>query len=149
MASEVTKQRTRDEWRELGFFYDRDDHSREWRVVGSRKGFHKFAELLRAYARNPRNAGMSEHDHYGPYMYLKIMTWPEQGMDANVIFGPVEKLAELADIVEREIVSAEPGEIRCIRDQFSSKAEYKLVLELRAEEFDPASADMSISSEAG
>jgi hypothetical protein len=73
------KDDTRREWRELGFFYDRDDVSKEWRLVGSREGLRHFAGLLRAYVADPRNEMKSEHEHYGPYMYLEVMTWPEAG----------------------------------------------------------------------
>ena len=54
----------------LGFFYDRDDASKEWILVGSRAGLQRFADLLHAYVADPRHETLSEHEHYGPYMYL-------------------------------------------------------------------------------
>jgi hypothetical protein len=86
------KERTRAEWRELGFFYDLNHNSKEWLLMGSRAGLLRFSELLRAYATNPHREGTSEHDHYGPYMYLKVMTWPHAGIDANTIHGSLEDL---------------------------------------------------------
>ncbi len=65
---------TRREWRELGFFYDYDEKQACWRLVGAQAGLLKFCELLRQYADNPKNDKLSEHDHYGPYSYLKVMT---------------------------------------------------------------------------
>ena len=40
-----TQDHTREEWRELGFFYDRDDDAKEWRLRGSRDGLRRFARL--------------------------------------------------------------------------------------------------------
>src|SRR4030095_7454405 len=107
--NESLKEQTRSEWRELGFFYDRDDKSKEWLLIGSRAGLGRFSSLLRAYVAAPRNVRKSEHEHYGPYMYLKFMTWPEAGMNENTIHGPLEQLARLASLVEGHIASLEPG----------------------------------------
>jgi len=43
MPSEATNNATRREWRELGFFYDRDDENKVWRLTGSRAGLLRFA----------------------------------------------------------------------------------------------------------
>jgi len=90
---------------------------------------------------DPSNALESEHKHYGPYMYLEVMTWPDPGMDAHAIHGPLEKLAQLADIIEREASAASAGETRRIRSEFAPNAEYELALEMKPDGFDPASAD--------
>ena len=136
-----TKEVTRREWRELGFFYDRDDDAKEWRLVGSRTGLMRFAELLRAYVAHPGNAMKSEHEHYGPYMYLEIMTWPEPGMDDHSIHGPLDALRRLAVLVETKVAGLKPGQHARLRDEFAPGAAYILVLNLRPEGFDPASAD--------
>jgi hypothetical protein len=149
MRSELTNEATRREWRELGFFYDRDDNSKRWRFVGDQKGLRRFAALLRKYAVDPRKAAQSEHDHFGPYMYLKLMTWPDPGLDGNAIYGPVDQLARLAGVVERHLAAASPGECRSIGEEFVRGAEYQLVLEVRAEGFDPASEDASLVAGAG
>lgn len=46
-----------------------------------------FVLALRTYCDGPRNAKLSEHDHYGPYVYLKVMTWSVAGIDGNSIHG--------------------------------------------------------------
>ena len=53
MASEAINEATRRVWRELGFFCDRNDATKEWRIVGSVKGLRKFAAEIRSYASNP------------------------------------------------------------------------------------------------
>src|SRR5438128_3553565 len=124
---EKIRERTRAEWRDLGFFYDVDEGSKQWLLVGSRIGLLRFSELLRAYATNPRREGMSEHDHYGPYMYLKVMTWPHAGIDANTIHGTLEDLGRLASLVDEKVAGLAPGDRARIRDEFAV-SEYALVI---------------------
>lgn len=139
-----TKEQTRAEWRELGFFYDRDDDEKEWLLVGSRTGLLRLSELLRAYVANPRNEMKSEHEHYGPYMYLEVMTWPEPGMDGHAIHGPLDALGRLAILVEQKVAGLKPGERVKIRDEFARHADYRLVLQLQSDGFDPASMDAGL-----
>ena len=63
-----------DEWRALGFYYDCDDRRdvNQWRFYGSKPGLQNVVSLLEKYTANPHNDTLSEHDHYGPYSYLKI-----------------------------------------------------------------------------
>ncbi len=138
---EWMKAETRSEWRELGFFYDRDKGSKEWLLVGSRSGLLRFAELLRAYVADSRNEMKSEHEHYGPYMYLEVMTWPDAGMDEHSIHGSLKDLGRLAELVEGQLGGLKVGSTARIREEFASTAEYTLVMELRDDDFDPASAD--------
>jgi hypothetical protein len=145
---ERMKDITRAEWRELGFFYDRDDNAREWLIVGSRAGLRRFAARLRTYAASPKGAVASEHEHYGPYMYLEVMTWPEAGMDDHAIYGPAEELDRLASLVELRLAGLQPGNAARIREEFTPKSPYALVLALREDSFDPASADSSLGNTA-
>jgi hypothetical protein len=65
MPSDATNERTRRKWRELGFFCNRDDEKKVWRLVGSRSGLLRFRDLLLDYANDPSNDYKSEHEHYG------------------------------------------------------------------------------------
>jgi hypothetical protein len=149
MPSEAVNEATRKEWRDLGFFYELDDDRREWRLVGSRSGLLKFRDLLMQYVANPRNEAESEHDHYGPYMYLKISTWSEAGVDGNAIYGTLQDLRRLAGIIDAKLQDARPGTILRIQEDFAEGCEYCLVLDVRDERFDPASADPELSKGAG
>jgi hypothetical protein len=140
---------TRAEWRELGFFYDCDDAAREWVIVGSRDGLRRFSELLREYVADPRNAVQSEHDHFGPYMYLEVMTWSEAGMDGHSIHGPLSKLHDLAGLVDERTAGLQPGARARIREEFASSSEYALVLHLREDGFDPSTLDGNLQTGAG
>lgn len=135
------------EWRELGFFYDRDDEARTWKLTGSRAGLLRFRDVLLSYVANPGNASKSEHEHYGPYSYLIIMTWPEAGFDSYSIRGPLEELSRLAELIEAKLATARPGLSIQIREEFAGNSPYSLVLELRQDGSDPATADTLLPAE--
>lgn len=147
MPSDAANKATRQEWRELGFFYDRDDTARAWKLTGSRAGLLRFRDILLAYAANSRNVMKSEHEHYGPYMYLEVMTWPEAGFDEHAIRGQPADLLRLATLVQSKLAAAVPGKSILIREEFSSNSPYCLVLDLREDGFDPAIADPLLPAE--
>jgi hypothetical protein len=140
---------TRQEWRELGFFYDRDDASKEWRLVGSCDGLCRFSSLLREYVADPRNEMKSEHEHYGPYSYLEVMTWPEAGFDHHAVRGPLGALDALASLVDAKIGAMKTGDKVRIGDEFAAGTTYALVLDLRDDDFDPSSLDANLDGDAG
>ena len=142
------QEQTRLEWSELGFFYDRDDSLKEWLIIGSRAGIRRFSELLRAYTANPRHADPSEHEHFSPYMYLKVMTWPDAEISRDSVHGTLDQLHRLADLVDARVTPLQPGARTTIRDEFAADSEYALVIELRADGFDPASADAALNQAA-
>jgi len=135
------KEETRREWQDLGFYYDRDDADRLWRIVGSTLGLVRFAECIRAYAAGPNSKQVSEHEQYGPYMYLEIGTWTEPVISDHWIAGPPEHLFLLATLVEETASKISPGESHSIGRHWTPKANFDLVLEARADDFDPASED--------
>ena len=138
------RENTAQEWRQLGFFYDRADVARTWTLTGSRAGLQKFPDALRAYVLDPRNALKSEHEHYGPYMYLKVMTWPDAALDRDGIRGSLVDLERLAVLVEKTLTSARPGETIRIRHEFSPRTSYGLILDVREDSFDPSEADPAL-----
>jgi hypothetical protein len=141
MPSEAVNEATRREWRELGFFYELDDGSKAWRLTGSRPGLLRFADILHLYVKNPRHNFIGEHSHYGPYMYLKIMTAPKAGFDGDSIHGSLADIERLATTIEGKLAAARPGAVLVIWDDFAPGSPYALVLQVREEGFDPASAD--------
>jgi hypothetical protein len=68
-------------------------------------------------------------------------------MDNHSIHGPLIKLAELASLVERRLAIALPGAVVEIREEYSPNAEFSLVLDVRADGFDPPSAAAELSGE--
>src|SRR5579862_2595765 len=138
MPSRETNELTRHGWRELGFFYERDDNTKEWKLIGSRSGLRRFRDALLEYAADPNNDFQSEHEHFGPYMYLEVMTWPTAGMDKHSIHGPLLDLKRLGETIEKNIANSNPGDVVRLRDEFAPNSPYSLILEVRNDDFDPA-----------
>jgi hypothetical protein len=141
VPTEKINEVTRREWRELGFFYDRDDGTKEWRIRGSRAGLFGFARILLEYSKNPRRQQLSEHDHLGPYMYLEIGTWNARVIDDHWIAGTLEDLNALSTLITQGISEAMPGDVIRLRHAYSPSSPYELRLEVCGDEFDPATAD--------
>lgn len=141
MPSPAVNAQTRKEWRDLGFFYDRDDATRRWKLTGSKTGLARFCQILRNFVANPRNGQLSEHDHYGPYGYLKIQTWTEASLDENAIAGRLEDLSRLSTILETRLASASPGQSFEIGREYAPASKYDLAVQVTDDGFDPASAD--------
>ena len=130
------------EWRDLGFHYDRDDDRCVWALTGSVAGLSQFADILRQFAANPRNDVPFEHDHYGPYGYLKIMNAPdERGFDSNAIFAPRRDFATLADQIDSQLASATIGSTLAFSRDWAPDSKYELRLIVAPDDFDPGLYD--------
>jgi hypothetical protein len=139
---ENLKEVTRKEWRALGFYYTRDDQPRQaWRVVGSLAGLAAFHAMLVGYVTHPSNARLSEHQHYGPYSYLKLMTSSEAGIDAHSIRGTLDDLSRLAGLVRAALEHAKLGDVIPLGHDYVERTSCELLLDVRDDSFDPASDD--------
>ncbi len=143
--SDATNRNTRREWRELGFYYEHQN--RQWRLVGSKAGLSSFSRLLREYVNDPRNRVLGEHEHYGPYLYLKVVTAAEPRMIEDGIYGPLEDLARLADLFDARLEQVAPGESFEVEKEYAPENEYPLRVEVEEEGYDPAGADPLLPSE--
>ena len=141
MANDVGKESTRRAWRELGFFCGQDAVAKEWRIVGSVKGLRMFAAEIRSYASNPVNDRLSEYTHFGPAMNLELGTSHQTEITEQWIGGPLVDLLRLATFIERSVQANVVGKRIALRANFSPMAPYELILDVRDDVFDPASAD--------
>src|SRR5688572_28829973 len=139
-------QQTRAEWEVLGFFYGYDDASRNCVIRANRRGMQTFCAGFRRYAADPTNAPLSEHEHYGPYAYLKFVTWTEPKVEPDGIYGKRADFERLADLVEKAIARARPGDRVRIDEAYSKAGEAKLELVLEPDDFEVASADPELAS---
>jgi len=139
--SSATNAATAREWRELGFFYDTDPAQKAWLFIGSRSGLLQFPRLLREYATNPRRGALSDHDHYGPYSHLTVITGRESFITPNDIRGTQPHIYRLADLIEKRLVPSTAGQSFKIDTEYSSQNEFHLHFDVREDGFDPASAD--------
>ena len=138
---EMTEEQIKQQWRKLGFFCELDDQKRGWTLTGSRAGLLYFPDLLLGYVADPQNASDGEKKHYGPYGSLEVMTWPDAGFDGHAIRGSLVDLARLAELIAAKLATAQPGESVRIREEYAANSPYALLLDVRADGFDPASAD--------
>jgi hypothetical protein len=139
--SERTNLSTIKEWRELGFFYDYDQKLKTWHIVGSRSGLMRFCDLLLSYSDNLKNNELSEHEHYGPYMYLEVMTSEKPGIDAHCIRGTLSDIRRLANLVSSRLREVREGDVFTIGKEYDERALSVISFELKDPDFDPASAD--------
>ncbi len=137
----MSNETTRLAWRELGFFCGRNDAAKEWRIVGSVKGLRKFATEIRKYASNQANDRPSEYTHFGPAMNLELGTSHQPEITEQWIGGPLMDLLRLATVIERSVQDNVVGKCIALRAYFSPMAPYELILDVRDDAFDPASAD--------
>jgi hypothetical protein len=144
MTNSELDQRIVKEWRELGFFYDYDKAEACWRFVGSQEGLMKFVGLLESYVMNPRNGRLSEHEHYGPYAYLKLMTSSQAEIAEGAICGTLSDFRRLADLVRIKLESAGEGSIVTVGDEYASSTSV-VRFEVREARFDPSRADPLLS----
>lgn len=136
----ITK--TIQEWRDLGFHYDRDEDHRVWTLTGSVAGLSRFSDILRRFASDPRNDVLFEHEHYGPYGYLKIINVPsEQGFNSNAIFAPRREFAKLAALIDSRLTNAKPGTSFDLSSDFAPDSEFELRLIVAPVDFDPGLYD--------
>jgi hypothetical protein len=146
MVTEM-KQATREEWRELGFFYDYDEPGCCWRLVGSRNGLLRFADLLTSYAADAVNEQLSEHNHFGPYMYLKLITQNEREITDHAICGTLADFRNLSVLAQEIISSSAPGSTFSIGDEYAAETKSTIHFEVREDDFDPADADPLLSKD--
>lgn len=141
MLSPEMKAAVREEWRKLGFFYDRDDDTKTWKIVGDRKGIERFIQEVTRFTSDPRNERPSEHEHLGPYLYLKLMSWPENRIDEQGIAGPLSELQRMAFTIREGLLRAADAQKIFLRQSFAPNSEYELCIELRPGAFDAAGED--------
>jgi hypothetical protein len=141
MTTEELNEQTKDEWRELGFFYDYDKENFCWRLIGSRQGLLKFSKLLKDYANDERNAPLSEHEHYGPYWYLKLVTWNKAEITSDAIAGTLEDFKRLSNLTKQKLENAAIGDKITIDVEYSPENEAKILFEIKEDNFDAAKAD--------
>ena len=139
--SEESKQFTRQAWRELGFFYRRDDESKVWSLTGSKTGLQKLVGYLRSYCQCPSSEKIGEHDHLGPHCYFTITTSETASIGQYAIYGALADLRRLADLIETELADGVIGETLLVAKKYVDDAEYELALNVKEATFDPASLD--------
>jgi hypothetical protein len=131
------------EWRDLGFYYELEENNdfKQWRFYGSKQGLFNFINLLEIYTTNKSNDYISEHDHYGPYNYLKIMTWNKPEITENCFAGTIADLNDLKGIVARKLDVTGVGQTFVIGKEYGEGNTANARFFVMADDFDPVSMD--------
>jgi hypothetical protein len=137
--SQKTRLATIRDWRKLGFYYELNELKRRWEFRGSREGLTKLGEVLIAYAEKHDELCDSDHEHYGPYMYLKVMTRDEMAFTKQGIEGPAEKIGELGRAIVKQTAELRPVAMVVIDSPVEGGC--TLALMVQEDGFDPAAAD--------
>lgn len=132
---------TKEEWRDLGFYYDFDKENTTWHLVGSLDGLSSFSRILREYADDERNNNIGEHEHLGPYMYLTIVTSESPKITDYGIFGSLSDLKRHSDLTSEKIKNSKPDIVLQIDTEYSDENEAILLFEIKNDGFDPSVAD--------
>jgi len=130
-----------DEWRKLGFYYETNDKLRQWILTGSRDGLVNFHAILTEYINDPQNDQISAHEHYGPHMYLKIMTWESPGINEHSIHGSMHDLSRLADTFIAKLKDTPVGSHFIIGRDYTSDCDYSIQVNVKEDGFAPCSFD--------
>ena len=140
-------QRIKDEWRELGFYYDieESDYKNDWKFYGSKPGLQNFIKLIEDYTNKLDNDFLSEHDHYGPYRYLKIMTWNKAIITENYIAGTIKDLKNLKNIITDNLEKTQVGESFTIDKVYGEDNTATAAFFIMENNFDPVSMDKNYS----
>ena len=140
-------QRIKDEWRELGFYYELEETNnyKEWRFYGDKKGLFNFVKLLEDYTNNSANDFLSEHDHFGPYSYLKIMTWDKPVITENYIAGTIADLKYFKNILADKLVKVQAGQNFIIDKEYGIDNSAVVKFFMMEDGFDPVSMDKNYS----
>ncbi len=140
-TSKEENQTVCEQWRKLGFFYESRAEDRLWFLAGSKEGLLKLHDILTGYVRDPQYNEISAHEHYGPYMYLEIMTWTKPGINDHSIHGSIEDLQRLAEIFISKLRNTAVGNHFVIGSDYAADSEYSILVEVKEEGFDPAFLD--------
>lgn len=129
------------EWRELKFYYQRDDNLKQWWFIGSKAGLLDFVRGLTNYANEISNKDISEHIHLGPYQYLKIITWNIPVINQNYIGGSLLDLIKLKTLIENKLSLTYAGEIFEVGEDYAIASEYSIKFFVMTDSFDPSSIE--------
>jgi len=77
----------------------------------------------------------------GPYFSPTLTTGAHAKIDERGICGTLADFARLAELVAGALDRTPPGSMAVIRDEFATDGGHSLLLDVKPEAFDPASAD--------
>lgn len=132
---------TKEDWRELGFYYSFEKEEKTWLLQGSAQGLSNLGRELREFATGGQYTELGDHEHLGPYMYLTVITSEEPQITDYGLFGSKDDLIRLSEIIEVRLKRSKVGDIVIIDSEYSITNEAVLRMEIKEDGFDPTRAD--------
>ncbi len=132
--------KVREAWKQAGFICWFDPLASTWRIAGSRESLRHFCEELRAHARSGEKHRRGRG--HGPFPFINEGTRERPRISREGIFGTPDDILRLADLIERDLPRSVPGETQLIEWQYAENSPAKLVIEVREDDFDPATAPL-------
>jgi hypothetical protein len=111
---------------------------------GSKAGFDRFASLLIDYAKDPVNKMLSEHEHYGPYHYLKVTTSNQNRITKDMFEVTIPGAVRLAEQIRKGTYSHSPGQTFSIGEDFGTDNTASTLFFVINDSFDPPTLDSSL-----
>ncbi|MBT1449790.1 hypothetical protein KJ365_02775 [Glaciecola sp. XM2] len=129
---------TREEWKNLGFYYISDQANEKWELHGSRTGLSNLCNLLRKFASENREYG--DHEHLMPHWYLTFTSLEDFSINKRDIGGKPEQLMRFANFFEKEVSDCRQGATVTVpKDAFNT--DYEITFTVHRDNFDPSSKD--------
>ena len=133
-AAELTRQ----EWRDLGFYYISSTEQQKWILHGSKVGLLNLCKLVEEFA--AKNHPLGEHDHLLPHWYLTLTSCDTFSINSRGISGTPKQLNEFAKIFTKSVQNSSKGTTSLLsKDVFSS--EYAIEYTVHGDNYDPSSKD--------
>ena len=102
-AAELTRQ----EWRDLGFYYISSTEQQKWILHGSKVGLLNLCKLVEEFA--AKNHPLGEHDHLLPHWYLTLTSCDTFSINSRGISGTPKQLNEFAKIFTKSVQNSSKG----------------------------------------
>jgi hypothetical protein len=133
----------RKEWCDLGFYYETDHEKNEWLFAGSKKGLLNFIKCIDEHLKFQKS--LSDDSHFGPYSYLKLMTYDKPYIDLKLIAGRKEDFENLKKIYRTKVEVTGVGKEFIVNEDYSQDNSAILRVKIMKTDFDPVSIDSQLS----
>lgn len=138
LSQDDLDQMEREDWRELGFYYHRNNALQRWDIFANQQGFLRLAEELQEYAQSLGKI-MGEHDHIEPDWSLTLTTSAHYFINDRGIYGTAADFEALATHIVDTVSHLHAGQVHIINAPKVDVYSYALYLLLQDDDFDAAS----------
>lgn len=129
---------TKEEWRELGFYYISDDDKGRWDLHGSVNGLSNLISLIESFLAQDEVLG--KHEHLLPHWYLTFEFTKAGDVSKRGLVGSKRDFQALNSFLRKQFEEAQKGDVIDLH-RFYQSPSYKMFLHIHGDSFDPSSMD--------